>query len=405
MNICLLSLEWPPYGCGIGTYVFNVARGLAGLGHNVTVITHDKEPLPCSAVKIVQVRVPCDKSTILRRAQKWRTEPYHTWSKRAYKRFSEICDSERFDIIETAEFGAWARYFAGRTDIPLVVRCHNPTYIAWAVNQNGDNLLARPLWLRFQDKYERRQTFGADAIVSPSYSLTNYLSLNWLIPRSRFTVLANPIDSKLFRPGESDNKGNNEILYVGRLEYGKGVFDLVEAVRHLLGKYPEINIRFVGMDCKPPRQFSKYGDKASEVIRSMLPDRYCNRLIFTGHIPVSEIVSYLQGAICVVVPSRGFESFSYTVLEAMSCGTAVVSTYCGGPAEIVTDGVDGLLVPPGDVVGLGAAIQRLIDNKELRQRLGVQGRETVERCFSIPAVVPKIVRFYEETITKCRKER
>ena len=236
MNICLLTLEWPPYGCGIGTYMFNLARGLRRLGHSVTVITNDKKPLACDGVKITHVPVRSFKTSLWYKIQKWRMEPYHSWSARAYEKFMEICDSEEFDIIETAEFGAWARHFVGRLDIPVVVRCHTPTYVLWSIHQNSNHSHNKPLWLHFQDKYERRQTACADAIVSPSHALANHLSLSWVIPRSSFRILANPIDSELFCPAAVDEGRKNEILYIGLLDYNNGLIDLTESIRPLLNK-------------------------------------------------------------------------------------------------------------------------------------------------------------------------
>jgi glycosyltransferase involved in cell wall biosynthesis len=262
-----------------------------------------------------------------------------------------------------------------------------------------------PLWLRFQDRYERWQTFHADAIVSPSYALANHLSLSWVIPRSRFTVLPNPIDTELFCTSDSiEQERKREILYVGRLQYNKGGFDLAESVVPLLSEYPELTVRLVGMDAESPKRFRGNGDKASEAILSLIPREYHNRIIFTNHVPVPELVSFHQKALCAVMPTRGFESFSYTVLEPMSCGCPVVATHCGGPAEIITDGVDGLLVPPGDTKALTIALERLVKDQQLRAKLALEARRTAERRFAIPVVIPQIVKLYEDVISNWKKK-
>jgi len=400
MKICLLTMEWPPYGCGIGTYMFNLARGLNNLGHQVTVITNDQTPLRCSGVKIIEVPVPSVRRTLLRRVQRWRMEPYHSWSARVYERFVAIHSEEAFDIIETAEFGAWGRHFIGRVDIPLVVRCHNPTSVVWSINQMPSSSWRMPLWLRIQDNRERSQAFYSDAIVSPSHALVNHLSLGWVIPRSRFTVLPNPIDTDLFCPGPFNGAEgkSHEILYVGRLEYNKGVFDLMESVEPLMKKYSELTVRLVGMDIKAPEELSQYGDMASDVIRSLLPRDYHHRVLFTSHVPVSEIVFYQQKALCTVMPTRGFESFSYTALEPMACGSPVIATHCGGPTEIINDGVSGFLVPPGDRVALTEAMEKLIVEKPLRESLSQAARRVVETKYSFRVVVPQIIKVYEKAI-------
>lgn len=58
MNICLVTLEWPPYGGGIGTYMYNLSIGLLNLGHKVTVITHDNQPQQIDGIKIEKVPMP-----------------------------------------------------------------------------------------------------------------------------------------------------------------------------------------------------------------------------------------------------------------------------------------------------------------------------------------------------------
>jgi glycosyltransferase involved in cell wall biosynthesis len=78
---------------------------------------------------------------------------------------------------------------------------------------------------------------------------------------------------------------------------------------------------------------------------------------------------------CSTVP----EPFGQVVVEGMAAGLAVVASDAGGPAEIVTDGHDGLLVPPGDVTALGAALRRLRDDPELRERLGRNAVETAKQ--------------------------
>jgi len=379
--------------------MFNLAGGLRKFGHNVTVITNDGNPLPVPDVKIVRVPSANSRGTLGNKILRWRWEPHHSWSSAAWEVFKAVEKKSHFDIIETAEYGAWGRYFVGHSDMPVVVRCHTPAHGVRQINENTNDSPNMPLWLRLQDKYERWQTFYADAIVSPSYALANHLSLSWVIPRDRFTVLPNPIDTELFCPNDTEEqKSEQEILYVGRLQFNKGSFDLVKSIIPLMEKYPELTIRLIGIDAKPPKQYEKLGSMASEVLCSMLPVGYANRMVFSGHIPITEIASFHRRALCTVMPTRGFESFSYTVLETMACGCPVVATHCGGPTEIITDRVDGLLVAPGDIEALTGALDSLIADSIFREKLASNARKTVEKRFAIPVLVPKIVNFYEKII-------
>jgi glycosyltransferase involved in cell wall biosynthesis len=405
MKICLVTMEWPPHGGGIGTYMFNLARGLVRLGHNVTVITAAQNPLIISGLDIVQVPLCQSSLFVSRKIYSIFGKALHLWPLRAFQAFRLLCDGVKFDIIETAEYGAWGRYFVECSDMPVVVKCHTPTHMIWASNpmSNSKNILKMPRWVGIQDKYERRQTFSADGIVSPSYVLATYLSSRWVIHRSRFTVLPNPIDADLFCPSQIDNEDKEEILYVGRLQHFKGVLDLAEAVKAIFEKYPKVTVRFIGMDIKAPDEFRKYGPMTSDVILSLIPREYHNRLKLTGYVSVAEMISHRRKAICTVVPGRGFESFSYTALEAMACGCPVVATHCGGPTEIIEDGVDGLLVSPGKPEELGIAIEKLLLDGELRKRIALNARAKVLKKYSIDVVVPQIVQYYERVISDFNK--
>lgn len=395
MRVCLLTLEWPPYGCGIGTYMFNLARGLVAGGHAVTVITHDRNPLHVDGVQFLKVPVLDFKPSIWLRLQKWRMEPFHSWSKLAFETFrSSISEGRDYDVVETAEYGAWGRYFIGGST-PLVVRCHCPTRVLMASSVGGE----RGLWLKVQDHRERTLALGADGLVCPSNSLAGWLGDVWRIPSARIQVIPNPIDAGLFRPSPGGEMTTpNEVLFVGRLENMKGVFDLADAVAPLLAKYPQLRVRYVGLDMPAPNKLSSLGMTAAQVIRAGLPVEFHKRIEFTGHIPVAEIIHYWQRALCAVAPSRVLENFPYTVLEAMACGCPVIASRKGGPIEIITHEVDGLLTEPEDVSGIRAAIARLVDEPMLRKNLSRNARHAVETRYSIEVVTKSIIQHYQESI-------
>jgi glycosyltransferase involved in cell wall biosynthesis len=380
--------------------MFNLARGLVSAGHWVTVITHDQNPISCPGVGIVSVPVPASRRTIGDRA--WHAlgrlaGVRHAWSLAALDAFEKIGP---VDIIETAEYGAWGWQFIDHIDTPLAVRCHNPAHVVWSINQEASTKGILPPHIAKQDILEREQAYRADGLAAPSRALAYHLSLNWTIPLRRFHVIPNPIDAELFRPNGTDRR---DILYVGRLEYNKGVFDLAEALAPVLREHPGVCVHFVGMDLPAPSHLVHRGLTAVEVIRAMVPKELRDRLLFTPHVPVAEIAQLQQKALLSVMPTRGFESFSYTAVEAMACGTPVIATRCGGPGEIITDGIDGLLVSPGQPAELARAMRSLLADGTLRQRIGAAGRRTVETRYSISAVVPRVVDWYSDVIREHKR--
>ncbi len=95
--------------------------------------------------------------------------------------------------------------------------------------------------------------------------------------------------------------------------------------------------------------------------------------------PVEDVVKVYQDSSIFVLSSR-FEGFGMGIVEAMACGLPVVSFDCpAGPDEIITDGIDGLLVPSGDVHTLAEKLMGLMSDKDQRKRLGQRARQTVQR--------------------------
>jgi glycosyltransferase involved in cell wall biosynthesis len=204
----------------------------------------------------------------------------------------------------------------------------------------------------------------------------------------------------LFTCGLPNRGDSSELLFVGRLEERKGVFDFANAIAPLFELYPQISARYVGLDISVPKELDSEGKAASHFIKAGLEEKFHNRVVFTGHIPVADIIRYWQGALCAVVPSRMLESFSYTVIEAMACGCPVIATRKGGPSEIISDEVDGLLVEPGDVSGLRTAVKRLVEDPDLRDTLSRNARKTVETRYGIKVVTTSIVEHYRLVIKK-----
>ena len=154
------------------------------------------------------------------------------------------------------------------------------------------------------------------------------------------------------------------VLYVGRLAREKGVEELVAAADGL-------PLRVVGEGPLP------------------VPS--------AGFVPRDELGGWFERAAVVAAPSRR-EGYGVTAREAMAWGRPVVATAVGGLRDAVEDGVTGLLVPPRDVGALRAALERLLDDAELRGRLGAAARAKAERELSFGAAADALVAAYTEAL-------
>jgi glycosyltransferase involved in cell wall biosynthesis len=97
----------------------------------------------------------------------------------------------------------------------------------------------------------------------------------------------------------------------------------------------------------------------------------------------------LSTASIFVLPSY-YEGLPMSVLEAMAWGVPVITTPVGGIPEVVRHGEEGVIVQPGDIVGLTAALRQLLDDESLRQRLGANGRKRIQHIFSDEVVFPQL---------------
>jgi glycosyltransferase involved in cell wall biosynthesis len=157
------------------------------------------------------------------------------------------------------------------------------------------------------------------------------------------------------------------VLYVGRLSAEKGVLELVEAAAGL------------------PLQVVGDGP-----LRSQVPGA-------VGFVAPGELGPWYERAAIVAAPSRR-EGYGVAVREAMAWGRPVVASAVGGLLDAVEDGVTGLLVPPGDVGALRAALERLLGDAALRARFGAAARERALREFSFGAATDALLAVYEEAL-------
>ena len=119
------------------------------------------------------------------------------------------------------------------------------------------------------------------------------------------------------------------------------------------------------------------------------------RVTFLGF--VDDVASVLRGSDCLVHASVIPEPFGQVVVEGMAAGLPVIASDAGGPAEVITDGVDGLLCPPGDVEALASLLRRVAGDRELRVRLGAAGLVRAAD-FTPDAVAAQVRAVYDEVL-------
>jgi glycosyltransferase involved in cell wall biosynthesis len=179
------------------------------------------------------------------------------------------------------------------------------------------------------------------------------------------SVIPNPVLAP--PPNRIYKKENTKktILAMGRLENQKGFDLLIEAMSEILPEFPDWTLHIWGQG--PLLE-------SLQELRNELGLQ--NKVQFPGL--TKNPYEVMKKADLYVMSSR-FEGFPNVLVEAMACGLPVISFGCGGPRDIIRDGIDGLLVPPEDVQALSIAIEELMRDEQKRKRLSRRAPEVLER--------------------------
>jgi glycosyltransferase involved in cell wall biosynthesis len=194
----------------------------------------------------------------------------------------------------------------------------------------------------------------------------------------RVTTIPNPVALPQSVPAQ---RSGAMVCYVGRIEQAKGVFDLIEAVNEVRDTIPGVRLECAGD-----------GDMEA-VLRHALARGIRANVHFTGWISPRRREELLARATVFVLPSHA-EGMPMSLLEAMAAGCPVIASDVGGIPDVVTDGVNGLLVPAGDRDALALALHRLLVDRELAARLGREGRETIRRRFTAAHAIERLDQIY-----------
>ncbi|HEX6117529.1 MAG TPA: lysylphosphatidylglycerol synthase domain-containing protein [Solirubrobacterales bacterium] len=198
-----------------------------------------------------------------------------------------------------------------------------------------------------------------------------------------YTVIPNGVD--LSAPPSRPKPASAElrVLFVGRPEERKGLPVLLRAFEALVEHVPA-RLTVIGAD--------------DEELARYLPDPETARWIDAlGRVPDEELWGRLHGADVLCAPSLAGESFGMILTEAFAAATPVVASRIAGYSDVVTDGADGVLVPPADAQALAEELQRLHHEPERRERMGAEARRSAER-YAWPRIASEVETVYERAL-------
>jgi phosphatidylinositol alpha-mannosyltransferase len=200
-----------------------------------------------------------------------------------------------------------------------------------------------------------------------------------------FRVIGNGVDVDRWADAAAVDLGpGRKLLFVGRLDERKGFPVAVSAFERLAEGREDLGLVVVG-------------DGPERTAVDALPTMLRARVTMLGPVPNVELPPIHAACDLYLGPSTGGESFGIVLVEAMAAGLPVVASDTPGYDEVVTDGVNGLLVPQSDPVALAAAGARLLDEPDLAARLAAGGRARAQ-AFAWPAVIEPIEDAYRDAL-------
>jgi phosphatidylinositol alpha-1,6-mannosyltransferase len=332
-SLALLSLDFPPLGGGVSSYLLETSRRLDG-EFAVTVLT------PVSGG-------PIEDGIIARRV-----------------------------VADGGVLGFLAALRSLRPDRVLVGHAH-PRLLAAAglfgrpyalIAHGNDFLAAQGRWHR---PLFNRLVRNAEPLIANSRATADRLRS---LGRDVATVVPPGADPERFTPRASPSGAVPTLLTVSRLVPRKGIDTVLRALPALRSRWPDLRYRIAG-DGPDRERLEALAEKLA----------LGGAVDFVGHVADPLLPALYRDATLFVMPVReeqaeaSVEGFGIVYLEAAACGLPVIAGDSGGAAEAIVDGQTGLLVPPDDPARLAETALRLLDDEPLRQRMGAAGREWVER--------------------------
>jgi glycosyltransferase involved in cell wall biosynthesis len=300
---------------------------------------------------------------------------------------------ERFDLIHsiTPKAGLLSMLAGWIAGVPN--RIHTFTGQVWATKHG---------WKRGVLKlFDRLIVLFATHVLLDSPSQRDFLISEGILPRGKGIVIGHGsicgVDSDRFCPDEkmkeavraelSISPDQAMILFLGRLNREKGILDLAAAFADIASKRSDVVLVLIGSE----------EDVSFESVQQICGERHRERLRQVSFTTNPE--RYMAAADIFCLPSYR-EGFGQVIIEAGASGVPTVASHIYGITDAVDDGKTGLLFPVGDIAALTQALLELIDNQELRQRMGAMSRKRAIELFSNGMFTAELIRLYKSLLIR-----
>jgi len=393
----MLSYRSKPHCGGQGVYVRHLSRELAALGHTVEVFSG--QPYPDLDPGPVLREVP---SLDLYRDP----DPFRTPRLGEYRDWIDLLETSLMwggAFPEPLTFSLRARRVLGRRQgdfdvvhdnqglgygmlrlpLPLVTSIHHPISVDRRIDLaslRGLQQLSRRRWYGFV-RMQARVARAVGPVITVSESAKTDICRDFLVPADRVHIIPLGVDTRLFRPRDRPRVPGRIVAVTSADSALKGTGTLLRAIGKLV---TERDVRLIVV-----------GKPGSDTVRLVAELSLRDRVTFTHGLDDTAYADLLASAEIAVVPSL-YEGFSLPAVEHMASGTALVASRAGALPEVTGDAA--VLVAPGDVEELAAALLRLHDSPAERAALGERALRRVSERFSWGAVARATAERYRAAI-------
>ncbi|MGA8544658.1 MAG: glycosyltransferase family 4 protein [Mycobacterium sp.] len=401
MKVLMVSWEYPPVVIGgLGRHVHHLSTALAAAGHEVVVLSRrptgtDPSTHPLSDeinedVRVVAAAQDPHEFTFSHDMMAWTLAMGHAMVRAGLSIKDTSSDKPwRPDVVHAHDWlvAHPAIALAEFYDVPMVSTIHATEagrHSGWVSGSLSRQVHAVESWLVRE----------SDSLITCSASMRDEITELFGPGLAESTVIRNGIDAARWpfatRRRRSVSSSPPELLFVGRLEYEKGVHDAIAALPRIRRAHPGTTLTIAGD-----------GTQLDWLVEQARKHRVLKATRFVGRLDHDELLAALHRADAAVLPSH-YEPFGLAALEAAAAGTPLVTSNIGGLGEAVIDGETGISCPPSDVTRLAKAVRAVLDDPAGAQRRARAARERLTADFDWHTVADETAQVY---LAAKRRER
>ncbi|HEU4362688.1 MAG TPA: glycosyltransferase family 4 protein [Mycobacterium sp.] len=392
MKILMVSWEYPPVVIGgLGRHVHHLSTALAAAaGHDVVVLsrrpsgtdpsTHPSSDEIAEGVRVIAAAQDPHEFSFGTDMMAWTLAMGHAMIRAglALDFVPDVVHAHDWLVAHPAI--ALAEFH----DVPLVSTIHATEagrHSGWVSGRLSRQVHAVESWLVRE----------SDSLITCSASMRDEITELFGPGLAETTVIRNGIDANRWPfAARQPHPGPPELVYVGRLEYEKGVHDAIAALPRIRRTHPGTTLTIAGDGTQ--QDWLAECARRHRVVKS-------TRLV--GHLDHERLLALLHRADAAVLPSH-YEPFGLAALEAAAAGTPLVTSNVGGLGEAVINGVTGVSCPPRDVTALAAAVQTVLDDPAAAQQRAHAARQRLTSDFDWETVADETAQVY---LASKRRER